>query len=357
MRKLKISLLERGLHKVYKDLYALFSSVFDVSIISSDKRGIKGFKTVFVNESKIVSSSWIWYKHLFSILKKLNPDIICVRPYYRPYSFSALLYSILFRKKFVVMDEQRNNPHGALKNVLFHLWLLFVRPLINFKVSRIVCITQPCFDYLKKKGFKKLVYIPVPYEPRSWPKKVNNKQKKLKIICVARFDWVKAHDVLVKAVDFLIKNRKFKRSDLVVSLVGSGGKLEKQTKKLVKSLGLSDVIKFRGFIPNDELDVVYQEHNLFILSSRFETVGMVVFEALSNGLPVIVSSNTGAKGSIFSGKNGYIFESDDFRDLAEKILLFKDPEKRQLFGLESIKVLKRLHDPKVIKKKYLEVFN
>ena len=77
---------------------------------------------------------------------------------------------------------------------------------------------------------------------------------------------------------------------------------------------------------------------------------------MSNGLPIIVSSNTGALGSVYPEKNGYIFKSEDYKDLADKILLMKDSKKRQRFGEESMKILKKENNLKKIKKEYTRAF-
>ncbi len=350
----RLCLVEHGLHKVYRDSYKILDQIFDLEIISSDKRKAPGnIKVNFLKELKIFKS-WISYKGLYKFLKKKDYDIISVKPYYRPYAFVALLYCILHKKRFIIMEEQRNDPHNLIENIIFRIYLFFLRPLINLKAHKVIALTKPAYGYLKKKGFKKLDLIPTPYSPKIPVREVRNKQKKLKIICVARFEWLKAHHILIRSVSQLIKNNKLTKKDIEVNLVGEGS-LMKDMKKLCKKLNVDDVINFKGKVPNDKLDVYYRKHNLFVLSSVSDPIGMVVFEAVSNGLPAIVSSNTGALGAVHEGKNGYIFKSGDYKELAEKILLMKDKNKRQKFGEESIRILKEENGPKVIKERYLTI--
>jgi len=69
----------------------------------------------------------------------------------------------------------------------------------------------------------------------------------------------------------------------------------------------------------DQFDV------LVVPSEWEETFGFTVLEALSYGIPVIVSNKVGAKDLIIEGKNGFVIDGDVFV-LREKMkMLIKDP--------------------------------
>ena len=53
----------------------------------------------------------------------------------------------------------------------------------------------------------------------------------------------------------------------------------------------------------------YRKSDVFVLPSVHESFGLVVLEAMSVGLPVVVSSNVGAKDCVEQEKNGFIFKS------------------------------------------------
>lgn len=85
------------------------------------------------------------------------------------------------------------------------------------------------------------------------------------------------------------------------------GELEFELKSIA-----SQNIKFLGAVPNKQLTKVYQEHDVFVLPSYSEVWGLVVEEALNNGLPVIVSSRVGCTDEIIEdGRNGLIFKNND----------------------------------------------
>jgi len=59
---------------------------------------------------------------------------------------------------------------------------------------------------------------------------------------------------------------------------------------------------------------------MYVMLSKFDTFGMVVLEAMAAGLPVIISSNVGAKDIVQEGKNGFIISDTSEADyIASKI--------------------------------------
>ena len=101
---------------------------------------------------------------------------------------------------------------------------------------------------------------------------------------------------------------------LQLSIVGFG-ELEAQLKKEAK-----DNISFLGGVENSLLPGIYQRHDVFILCSYSETWGLVVEEALNNGLPVIVSDQVGCRMDLVSERNGLVFKHDSIESLTECIV-------------------------------------
>lgn len=111
--------------------------------------------------------------------------------------------------------------------------------------------------------------------------------------------------VAVKNVQLLVE--EFNRSGRPLTIVGKG-ELEDELKAAAKPN-----VAFRGFVENEKLGEIYQEHDVFVLPSRYEPWGLVVEEALYWGLPVIVSDRVGSSidmvrelgtGCVFASENG-----------------------------------------------------
>jgi glycosyltransferase involved in cell wall biosynthesis len=77
--------------------------------------------------------------------------------------------------------------------------------------------------------------------------------------------------------------------------------------------------------------------DVFVLASRDEHWGLVVNEAMTCGLPVLVSDACGCVDDlVVSGRNGVVFPVDNADKLAESMLkLAVDPELRRRMGSES----------------------
>lgn len=99
------------------------------------------------------------------------------------------------------------------------------------------------------------------------------------------------------------------------------GELEGQLKSLA-----STNVNFYGAVDNKKLPDYYQRNDVFILPSRSEAWGLVVEEALNNGLPVIVSDRVGCAEEIINETNGIIFRYNDRNDLKRAIERMTDVE-------------------------------
>ena len=89
----------------------------------------------------------------------------------------------------------------------------------------------------------------------------------------------------------------------------------KKNKKIMNLLNKTDSIKIIDKITN--MKSFYNEHSLFCLTSIDEGFGMVVTEALSCGLPVIISENVGSKDIFenFENSNPQIYKITKIRDI------------------------------------------
>jgi len=73
-----------------------------------------------------------------------------------------------------------------------------------------------------------------------------------------------------------------------------------------------------GFADRDELFSFYEASNLFVSTSRHETFGYSIIEAMSFGLEVLVSDCTGVRDTVEPGPGATFFRSGDLEDLCEK---------------------------------------
>lgn len=83
----------------------------------------------------------------------------------------------------------------------------------------------------------------------------------------------------------------------------------------------SKSIIYKGVYPQNELYKLYSQGSVFILPSVQDGFGMVIFQAMSCGLPVILSENTGAYDAITQdGEEGFVIPIKNVEAIKEKIL-------------------------------------
>jgi glycosyltransferase involved in cell wall biosynthesis len=136
------------------------------------------------------------------------------------------------------------------------------------------------------------------------------------VLYVGRVSIEKNLDVLVN----IFKDR----TDSRLVVIGDGPYL-KEMKTLLPTAS------FPGFLKGEELCRAYASADLFAFPSTTDTFGNVVLEAMSSGLPVIVTDKMGPKELVDHGKTGFITrDTDDFEDKLNTLI--RDKVKRQDMG-------------------------
>ena len=97
--------------------------------------------------------------------------------------------------------------------------------------------------------------------------------------------------------------------------------------------GLVTVIKD---VPPGEMSRLYLNHNVCVLPAVNEPLGISPLEAMAHGCVPLVSTGTGAAGTIASAGDGMVFAQDDVNDLTEKLRRFA--QDKQLLHKKSVKV-------------------
>lgn len=100
-------------------------------------------------------------------------------------------------------------------------------------------------------------------------------------------------------------------------------------------------LHFIGFKQKEELFKFYMAADLFVLLSRGEAWGLVVNEAMANGLPVITTEKCIAGVELVkNGLNGFIVPSNDFEATLELIKgIIDDDEKLREMGEQGKKII------------------
>jgi glycosyltransferase involved in cell wall biosynthesis len=125
----------------------------------------------------------------------------------------------------------------------------------------------------------------------------------------------------------------------VLVLAGTGSK-QQEMEALAQELGIAERVRFAGYVPSQEAVVYYSLASLLVLPSitlakSKELWGLVVNEAMNQGVPVVVTDAVGAAagGLVQDGVNGYVVPERDSQALAEAMQrILDDAELRQRMG-------------------------
>lgn len=164
----------------------------------------------------------------------------------------------------------------------------------------------------------------------------------------------KGHRTLIKAIK-LIRNQ----IPIKVFIVGAPRSntkwYEKELRKLVKNLGLDEIVDFLGY-RSDVSRILNVLDLLIVPSSSFEACPRVILEAYACGIPVIGSHLGGIPEIIEEGVTGFIFQAKDEKDLAMKMLfLLQDDSKLEEMRENCRKIVQEKFDIKIFSKKIEDI--
>jgi len=153
-----------------------------------------------------------------------------------------------------------------------------------------------------------------------------NLQNKCVLLTVARLDQRKGHDMVLRAMTHL--------PDDIVYLIGGTGREEERLKILASALGLSDRVRFLGFVPDEDLPLLYNHCDVFVMPNRvteatalagdIEGFGISFVEAGACEKPVVAGRSGGAVEAVLDGQTGLLVDPKSETDIADAIRRFLD---------------------------------
>ncbi|WP_041972988.1 glycosyltransferase family 4 protein [Geobacter sp. OR-1] len=150
-----------------------------------------------------------------------------------------------------------------------------------------------------------------------------------KIVMLGSINRAKGQDLLLDAFPLV-------RSTAELHFYGNVGLSARRYARALKERAIDKGIGDRVFFhsPTDDVPGVLAETTLLVHTSRQESFGMVLVEAMAAGIPVIANDLGGMREVVADGVSGYLLAPGDIALLAEKIdFLLADPELRGRMGM------------------------
>jgi len=366
MKILEICLFSAGLDGVFvrvKEESMRLSRKNEIMIISSnftkgsneiaspeDKMGkvtIKRFPA-----KKIGGESYMKFTKIDEMkkcIREFNPDVIIAHCYrHSSMNLGLEMAKELKIKCFLVTHApfatDENRSFTSKNYVRYYDRFIGPKKLRGF--NKIIAITHWEMPYLKKLKVdeKKIEYIPngIPEEFFKI-KKINNEDEN-RILFLGRVSPIKDIETLIRAIPLLVDK------DVKVEIVGPAEEeYLARLKILIDKLNLNDRVIFSSPIYdiNEKIRKI-DSCRVFVLPSKREGMPQSLIEALSRGKIAVASDNLGAKDLITDGKNGFLFQIGNERDLANKIQLALNPGNKM--KIEAKKRVEQFRWDKIIKK-------
>lgn len=319
---------------------ALKKTGYSVGVIYPQIRSLKNLKTILKKpygltvENDEGVSTLRWYTaNYFPKLKNYNrnhwvkvslklfeiyvekygkPDIIHVHSMINAGFAAQVIY-----KKYDIPYVITEHSSAFARNLISNDVINSLKPVVE-QAKTCIAVSQNFSDYLKIKfSSHDWHYIPnivndsffVPSEIGSFETK-----NRIRIISICHLNKNKNTELLIRAFAQLVKNELY-NLELVI---GGDGEERPNLELLVKKLELDDYVKFLGALTRNEVKNEIQKSSLFVISSYYETFGVVAIEALALGKPV-VSTRCGGPESIIDDHVGILVEND-YMSLAKGIL-------------------------------------
>lgn len=302
------------------------------------------------------------------LLWKIKREVMGINPDVVHAISSGLLYSTgvaFIRDKYptvltaysIVAKERKYYREDYKKNQKILACITSLIPILNerYVISKIPNIAV---DSLSIKNLvsmwtqSKIYVVPagIEYEEIKTMQSGTLLNESSDIFIVVNLEKIKGVDILIKAIPIVINSIP----DLSVCIAGIGPQ-ENELKSLTKKLNLENHVKFLGFISEEEKYQYYKACKLIVVPSRWDCQPAALFDAAASGKPV-VASDMSNPGIVEDGVTGFVFESENVEDLADKIItLLKDEKLREEMGRATKEKVKQ-YDWSKVAERYAEIY-
>ena len=255
---------------------------------------------------------------LFTILRE--NDAVIMNGYTNRVFIVLFILNFFFGRAIGIdSDTQLSIPASPVKRMVKRLYLSAI--FKNRNVFGLAGGTGSHKELFYHYGMpeRHIFLMPMMVDNRKFYRGTRKRHDVFTFLYVGRLVECKNIDVLLTA--FVGEFSKDKHTQLVI--VGDGELLVYYQKHYKQY----DNICFVGKRYGDDLVTCYHEADVLVLPSSYEPWGLVVNEAMSAGLPVIVSDRVGAAHDLVETREtGLIFHYSDAEALAEQLKLLAEDE-------------------------------
>jgi len=305
------------------------------------------------------SSYLLEFIKLIKKVKKEDNDLI-VHVHFGPIS-----HMIIFICRLLGINNVYWTKHSRLViNKYSKSW--FINKISTTLIDKAICVSLSVEDEMQELNLAvgKTFVVPLGINIEKYQNNISQNKidclreelniddKVFVITIVAQQRPEKRVEVFVKAFAEFLKINKESNS---IALIVGGGPLEEENKKLAKSLGILEQIKFLGL--RHDINVIYALSDLAGLTSETEGFGLAIAEAACMSVPLF-GSNAGAMPElIIDGESGFLFEVGDYKALSNIFNKFYHNQELCIkFGKKALEDMVRKYDINLCSNRLIQLY-
>lgn len=278
---------------------------------------------------------------LFRALDRFKPDVVFIQTEFSMY-FAGRMY-VRMRSLPLVLCSHTDYEHYIANYVRFlspSLLQGMARSIMHWLYHGAKIVVTPSHamaGVLESYGLKKKVHVlpsgvPVAFALAGADKAASAQRRaaleaehpvlagKRILLFAGRVTEEKGTDFLLPVLERILRERR----DVALLIVGDGPH-RAALQAHVAARGLSKHIAFAGYLPYEELPLVYAASDVFVFPSRTETLGLCTIEAMSTGLPVVAVGEMGTL-DVMQGDHGGFMVKAEVEDFAAATLRLLNDE-------------------------------
>ena len=330
-----------------------------------NKIGVKTYKLSLLSIFNLFRLIEVYFK-IKNICSTFKPDIIHSHLLAMELIGAILKYNLTNKFKLVVTKHLDSFFLEASFGRANFIKGVFIDRFIISQSNKVICISKQVKKYFllnipEYKNKYSVIHYGFSFEEFKFSKNKSKFQKKLKqeykiknndlVLCnIARHVRQKSLDILLKGFsEYAALNNN---SRLI--LVGKGPETQK-LKKLSIDLKINNKIIWINNYNN--ISDIFELSDIFILTSQYEGLGLVLLESMASKIPIIASKISAIPEVVINNFNGYLFSYGNYNIIPKKILKLENKYKRKIFGQNGYQLLKKKFNLNEMHSKTMQVYN
>lgn len=280
---------------------------------------------------------------LTQLLNRLDPDIV------HTHLFGAHLWgqvaSMLNRVPIMVASEQNTDVDlGELRTR--------IKQVLSYSADTVIAGSDAIRDFLINQGHisdDKIVVIRNAINTQRYLEVPPSKfEQPMKLLAIGRLWPQKGHDILIDALS------KLHAIPWQLTIVGTGDLLDDLMDRVTLH-HLNDRVHFVG--TKTDIPTVIAQHDVVVMPSRWEGIGLVVMEGMASARTVIASNVGGIPELIEHGKTGLLVQPENQQALAEAIMwVWEHQDQAHKISMNAREYARENCDIKQMVKQYERVY-